>query len=573
MAKRNNLLIKAFVPLALLGGTAYAAVHYDLLDKVFKRENQQAWEGAPVKRGNLTISETVRGNLKAADAIELKAQIEGESKIIFLAEEGSLLKKGDVVAEFDVAQFEEKKNRQEIEVKNAEAAVIKAQEQLDIQNIQNQSDLSEAELQLRLAKLDLEKYTIEGGEWTNELAAAEEAIIIKEENLSRAQKDLVWTEKLYEEGFVQRQQFETDQLAVQRAEIELTQSRRDLDLKRNYGHQRRKAELESSVGTRERNIEKVRKQARSRIADLEASLESSKYRLERERKELKRYTEQLNNGTLVAPAEGYFVLERTWRGRTIKEGDEVWGGTDLGTIPNSDSMVVNAAIHETKLKKIKPGLTCKVRTDAFPELAVNGRVSFVAIMASEQNWRRGGNEKMYKATIELEDTPVGFRPGMSCYAEILIDELEDALYIPRQSVLFDGGETIVFVPTKKEPQRRVIEVGLDNNSWVQVVSGLEEGEIVLLAPPASFRPSDEEAGAAEDSETQRPQKKQGETAPDQGSGKPKGRRPRPGGGGGKGEAKAQPQPGSTKSTPTAEPAEASAPKAVPSKPAGASAGE
>ncbi len=491
MAQRSKALTRTLIVLALLGGGVYAAIHYDLLGRMLQGPSQVALEGVPVKRGNLLISETVRGDLKAADAIELKAQIEGESKITFLAEEGSLLKEGDVVAEFDVAQFEERKNRQEIEVKSAEAQVIKAQEQLDIQEIQNQSDLAEAELSLRLAKLDLEKYTIEDGEWTNELAAAQEAIVIKEENLSRAEKDLGWTEKLYEEGFVQRQQYEQDQLAVKRARIELAQSKRDLELKQNYGHQRRKAELEAAVGTRERNVEKVRKQARSRIADLEASLESARYRLERERKELTRYSSQLENGTLRAPANGYFVLERTWRGRTLKEGDEVWGGTNLGTIPNSDTMVMNAAIHETKLKKIKEGMPCLITTDAYPGKAIEGTVSFVAIMASEQDWRRGGNEKMYKATIELKETPKGLRPGMSCNAEILIEELKDVLYVPKQSVLYDGGETIVFVAGAKEPVRTAVKTGLDNNSWVEIQSGLDEGQVVLLAPPASFRPSDQ----------------------------------------------------------------------------------
>ena len=517
MAQRSNFFARTLVLLALIGGGVYAAIHYDLLGKVLANDDAEALEGVPVKRGDLLISEVVRGSLKAADSIPLKAQIEGEAKITFLVEEGTLLKKGDVVATFDVAQFEERKNRQEIDVKSAEAQVVKAEEQLDIQEIQNQSDLADAELSLRLAKLDLEKYTIEDGEWTNELAAAQESIVIREENLSRAEKDLGWTEKLYEEGFVQRQQYEQDQLAVKRARIELAQSKRDLELKQNYGHQRRRAELESAVGTRERNVEKVRKQARSRMADLEASLESARYRLERERKELKRYSDQLENGTLTSPADGFFVVQRTWRGRSYKEGDEVWGGTDLGNIPSSDSMVVDAAIHETKLKKIQEGLPCRVTTDAFPDQVIEGTVSFVARMASEQNWRRGGNEKMYKATIELGDTPEGMRPGMSCNAEVMIEELKDVLYIPKQCVLYDAGETIVFVASEGEAVRTEVEVGLDNNSWVEIKSGLAEGQTVLLAPPASFRPSDGEGDSSE-----KPSK--GASKDESGSSKGKGKR-------------------------------------------------
>ncbi|MEZ6002697.1 MAG: HlyD family efflux transporter periplasmic adaptor subunit [Planctomycetota bacterium] len=489
-SKRGSALLRTLVILAVLGGGAYAAVHYDLLGNVLQRKETRVLEGAKVQKGPLRISEVVRGNLQSSDSIEIKVKIDGEAKVTFLAEEGSLVHEGDVIARFDVSAFEERKTRQEIEVKNAEAALVKSQEQLDIQNIQNRSDIAEAELDLQLAQLDLEKYTTEDGEWKNELAAANENIFIKNENLARARKDLDWTKILHEEGFVQRQQLEGDELAVQRAELELAQAQRDLALKEKYGNQRRTAELQANVGTRERNLEKVRKQAASRITDYEAALESTRYKLEGERKDLERIEEQLKNGELISPVEGYFVLERTWRGRTIKEGDDVYGGTVLGSIPKSDTMVVNAAIHETKIKKIRSGMPCQITTDAFPSLAVPGTVSFVAIMASEQDWRRGGDEKMYKATIEMQETPAGFRPGMSCNAEILIEDLQEALFVPRQCVLFDAGETIVFLPGAEEPERRVVEVGLDNNYHVQIVSGLKEGDTVLLAPPANFKPAD-----------------------------------------------------------------------------------
>ncbi len=489
MAKRKSRALPALIIVSLIAGSVYAAVHFDLTSKLFAADTEEGVQGAPVRRGDLHISEVVRGNLMASDSIQLKVEIEGGVKITYLAEEGIALKKGDIVAKFDTSKFEEELVRQEIAVNNSEAAVVKAEEQLDIQAIQNQSDLAAAELALELAELDLEKYTIEGGEWTNELAAAEESIVLKEEQLVRARQKLEWTKKLYEEGFVQRDQFEGDELAVRGKVIEVGQAKRDLELKRSYGHRRRKAELESSVGTRNRNVDKVTKQARSRIADLEASRDSARYRLDRENKKLDRLKDQISQRVLLAPEAGLLVLKKGRWGEVLKEGDDAWGGSKIGTIPKSDSLIVTAGIHETKLKKIRQGMPCIVTADAFPGVTVPGVVEFVANMASENNWRRGGNERSYKATIKLDSTPEGFRPGMSCNAEVLIEDLEGVLYVPRQCVLFDDGKTIIFVQGKPEAKTREVEIGLDNNNWVEIISGVEEGEVVLLAPPASFKPT------------------------------------------------------------------------------------
>ncbi|MFT5057731.1 MAG: HlyD family secretion protein [Planctomycetota bacterium] len=489
MAKSNNRVVPLLILVSLIAGSVYAAMHFNLASKLFTADTVEGVQGAPVRRGNLNISEVVRGNLMASDSIQLKVEIEGGTKITFLAEEGVALKKGDVIAEFDTSKFEENLVKQEIAVNNSEAAVVKAEEQLDIQAIQNQSDLAAAELALELSELDLEKYTIDGGEWTNELAAAEESIVLKEEELIRARQKLEWTKKLYDEGFVQRDAFEGDEFAVQGKVIGVDQANRDLQLKKTYGHRRRKAELNSSVGTKTRNVDKVTKQARSRIADLEASRDSARYRLDREIKELGRLQGQISQGTLLSPVAGLLVLNRGRWGEAIKEGDDAYGGSKIGTIPKSDSLVVAAGIHETKLKKIRQGMRCNVTTDAFPGVTVAGTVEFVATMASENNWRRGGNERSYKATIKLDSTPEGFRPGMSCNAEVLIEDLTDVLYVPRQCVLFDDGKTIVFVQGDSNSDIRKVDVGLENNNWVQIKSGLKEGELLLLAPPATFKPT------------------------------------------------------------------------------------
>ena len=176
-------------------------------------------------------------------------------------------------------------------------------------------------------------------------------------------------------------------------------------------------------------------------------------------------------------------------GDTIEEGTEVRERQELCTIPRQGGMTVKASIHETKLKKIQAGLPCLVTVDAFPNRTFEGRVEFVAVMADSGSWRSNPNQRLYKADISLLNPTPDMRPGMSCSVDILVEDLEDATYIPRQCVILDGGKTIVFKRTEAGVERCEVEVGLDNNKWVSINSGLAKGDIVLLAPPADFEPA------------------------------------------------------------------------------------
>lgn len=492
--RRGGALTIILVLVALAAG----AWQSGLLKGVFEGEVEVKIEGAPVRTGPLRISEVVRGNLEASDSISLKCEIEGRSTIIFLAEEGTSLNAGDLVVELDVSQLADELVAQEIAVKNAEAAFTKAREQYDIQVIQNESDLAAAELALELAELDLAKYTgnpeaNEPGEWDNELGSAEEAVLLGEEELSTAEKELSWAIKLHAEEFKSQNELEEKQFARQRSEVKLAQARRELALMIKFGNRRKLAELQSDVDTRRRDISKTVKQAAAKLADFLAERESASFKLVREREQLDELKQQVGKSKIYAPEPGLLVYAREksrWgSGDTIEEGTEVRERQELCTIPRQGGMTVKASIHETKLKKIQAGLPCLVTVDAFPNRTFEGRVEFVAVMADSGSWRSNPNQRLYKADISLLNPTRDMRPGMSCSVDILVEDLDDATYIPRQSVFLDGGKTIVFRRTDAGVERREVEVGLDNTKWVAINSGLDKGDVVLLAPPADFEPA------------------------------------------------------------------------------------
>jgi hypothetical protein len=93
--------------------------------------------------------------------------------------------------------------------------------------------------------------------------------------------------------------------------------------------------------------------------------------------------------------------------------------------------------------------------------------------------------KIYNTTIELDnggDMNL-LRAGMNCTVEIIVDQYKETLYVPVQAVIRVGGQPTVYVVDGDELKPRNVELGLDNNSMIRIVSGLEVGERVSLAPP------------------------------------------------------------------------------------------
>jgi len=101
--------------------------------------------------------------------------------------------------------------------------------------------------------------------------------------------------------------------------------------------------------------------------------------------------------------------------------------------------------------------------------------------------------KVYNTDIYLDNNSSALRTGMSCKAEIIIEQHEEATYIPIQAVLRVGGKPTVYVVKGNDLEPRTVEIGLDNNRMVRIMSGLEPGEVVSLTPPlaeASVEPTE-----------------------------------------------------------------------------------
>jgi HlyD family secretion protein len=513
---------RLFVFLVVVGGVAAA---WAWNQGAFDRSDTVAIEGAEVRRGTLEITVTERGNLTAKNSVSIKSEVEGRTTLLYLIDEGVHVEQGELLAELDTSALQDQRVAQEITVQSARAAATKAREALEIQRIENESLIANARQTVEFARLEIEKFlgaeiegltlaefeevvqlleqsapddgavsgAFTGGGRAQQLQEARDEILIRQEELKRAQDELEWSRQLAEKGFVERTKLEADELAYTRAGIVLEQAERAYFLLERYEHPKEWARLLGDLREAERQLRKAEKQAVAQLADFEAAKESSRVKLDLEEQKLADFIDQISKGRIVSPVSGMVVYGRTegsrWGGgEPVQEGGEIRERQEIVSIPGEGGMVAEASIHESALKQVVAGLPVTVRVDALRGRELRGEVASVAVLPDKNSWWANPNLRLYKTEVVVEETEADMRPGMSCSIEIHVDTLEDTLFVPIQSVHASGGGTLCFVRTAQGIEQRAVRVGRNNEKWIQVLEGLEEGEVVLLAPPIDFQP-------------------------------------------------------------------------------------
>lgn len=166
--RRSRIRIGVFAVLLLFA----AGVTFSFFQR--KGTGNDAGATFPTTRGNLDISVLEGGSVEAAESVAIKSEVQGQTKILSIVEEGYLISPQDVenklvLVELDSKDLVDELTERELNLQNATATFTEAREQFDIQISQNESDISKTEMDARFARLDLEKFL--GGELANTIIA------------------------------------------------------------------------------------------------------------------------------------------------------------------------------------------------------------------------------------------------------------------------------------------------------------------------------------------------------------------------------------------------------------------
>lgn len=442
-----------------------------------------------VERGDFVISIVEGGTLQAVNEVVVKNTIDGDSRIIWLIPEGTYVKKDDLLVEFDTGEAEKNVEEQRVEFESRQAGLVKAENDLIITRSTSESDISTAKLDVNFATMDLEKF--EKLERVHKVREAELKIDTAEEALKLAQQRYEWSVKLSDKGYETKSQVDRDKLDVSLKSKEFETAKSTHQMLETFDLQKEFAEFVSNKKETTASLDRVIKQGESKIAQDEAAVNSAKITLKLTESSLAKRIEQLKATKVKAPQDGLVIYAKP-RSRwgddvQIAEGSTVRNRANLISIPDVSSMKVSVKIHESMISQVKKGQKAYVVLDSLPDKRFDAEVTKVAILPdSDRNWSNP-DLKVYATEITIADTIEGVKPGISAKVEIIIEELTDVLTVPIQAVTTVDGKQVCYRSNGGDPEPIEVGIGKFNTKYIEIRSGLEKGQQIMLNPPLDNR--------------------------------------------------------------------------------------
>ncbi|MBM4104217.1 MAG: HlyD family efflux transporter periplasmic adaptor subunit [Planctomycetes bacterium] len=489
----------------------------------------------PVTRQDMTISVLESGSLKPKKSVVIRSEVEGDTTIVDIIPEGTVLTQADVdtgkvILELDTSSTKEDLNRQQIAYNTAMADFTDARESLDIQKNQNESDIQQGKLAVKFGLMDLEKYLGQsaaealvsdandrpatdedftkltrdpnqlGGESLQKYRQLTADINMAMSEYKVALTTLNWTEKLYAKKYVAKTELDSDKLKADKSIIAHEQAQTAIDLFIRYEFPKDAHKFFSDYVEAKRELERILAKARSQEAQAVAKMANAEAKFALEKERLEKLQRQLAASIVKAPCPGMVVYRsQDMRGGTrsrtsIEVGREVREREEIMSIPSASDLLVDTKVHETNVDKIAVGQKAKITVDAMPDMFFSGEVLKIAPLPDPGSFMSNPDLKLYATDVTLDGGQM-LRPGMSAKVEIIIAQLKDVLAIPIQCVSNQAGKKICYVHTSSKSEEREIKVGSYNDKFVQILEGLKEGEKVLLNPPRIYNQPQQNAAA------------------------------------------------------------------------------
>lgn len=377
---------------------------------------------ARVERGELPMRVYVIGELRASQSQMLTAPAIGGGalQITRLLHTGTVVKKGNLVIEFDPAEQRYNLEQQRSELMQAEQEITKAKADAAVVAAQDKVALLKARFDVRRAELDVQK---------NELVSSIDA---QKNNLALEGAKRVLAE--LEQDVKSRRV--SNQAAISLAE-----------------EKRNKAQL--AMNQARSNIEKMRVTApMDGLIALEKNENAS---------------------------GGFFFSGMTLP--EYREGDQVQAGSSVAQVIDPSSLELSAKVGEIERNNIKVGQPVDIVLDALPGDTFHGTVKTVGAGSTRMFWDEDTGTK-FEVSVKLTSVDSRMRPGMTAHVSIAGETQKNVLYIPRQALFLKDGKRIAYVRDGSNFNPHGVKVVAENESRAAIQGLGMETEVALIDPTA-----------------------------------------------------------------------------------------
>ncbi len=211
-----------------------------------------------------------------------------------------------------------------------------------------------------------------------------------------------------------------------------------------------------------------------------ARLKQARAQVQQAQAGLKQLEEQLSYTTIVAPMDGVILS------RDVEIGDAVSSILVLGstatlvmTEGDINEVYVQGKVDEADIAHVYMAQPARIKVESFRDRVFNGKVTKIAPLGVEKD-----NVTTFEVRVSIDNPGGELKANMTANAEIILDEHKNVLMVPESAVIYDNQKNAsVEIPDKKqkEGKRKVaVKVGISNGSVTELLSGLKEGDQVVL---------------------------------------------------------------------------------------------
>jgi len=220
--------------------------------------------------------------------------------------------------------------------------------------------------------------------------------------------------------------------------------------------------------------------AKAQVTVLKAKIAQSQAELARDQANLKQLEEQLSYTDIVSPIDG-IVLSRD-----VEVGDAVSSILVLGssatlvmTLGDTSEVYVKGKVDESDIGKVYLGQPARIKVESFKDKTFNGKVTKISPMGVEKD-----NVTTFEVRVSINNPGGELKAEMTANAEIILEEHKNVLQIPEGAIIYDkdkNSSVDIPDPHAKDGMKKVaVNIGISNGAKTEVLSGLKEGEEVVL---------------------------------------------------------------------------------------------
>jgi len=261
-----------------------------------------------------------------------------------------------------------------------------------------------------------------------------------------------------------RAQLKNEQAAYDIKKLALERSKFDSGYKKKI--------IEFEFKQAEIRLNKVKRNLELKPVLEDLDLKIQKIKVRQREIEIAGAKEALKRLVIYSPGDGIFqVAKQYYSPSYVRLGDNVYRGSKIASIPDLRKMKAISYVGETDIRKVQTGMKVIVRLDALPSVPFHGTVTFISKICTELN-----DKKVFATEIEIGESDLRLKPGMTVSCEYICYDTETALYVPNSCLIKMKGHSYIFLDRGGAPRKLEVETGPSNSHHTVIYTEIKPGQ-------------------------------------------------------------------------------------------------